>query len=1440
MAQNAAFNVSLVFKAEVEAAKAGIEAIKRELGTVGAATTQAAKTTEQNATAIDREAEATARATREQESYAAAARRAETARRSAQAAPTLRAVPQALPGNLSGIEPGLGLSGTSSAAAIANTALSSSFRLIGADAAAAREEAALYGQEIEAVRARYNPLFAASRRYEQELHQIAEAEKIGWITAREASSAREAAAARMAPVTAGMSKLGAATKLTSWEMRGLTIQASDTFQSLALGMPALQVLLQQGPQAIDQIGGIGRALTLLKSALTLPRVAAGAATVVGLLGAKSWNDYLKSTKEVATAASGLGRAVAGSASEMEAAAQTGARAAGISVGAARSMEASFLRTGKIGHENFAQLIGITRDFGATMGISASAAGDALAEMMRDPAKAADQLSQQYGLIDAKTAEHARNLAAQNRLTEAQSTLLDGLRGNLASATEATTGWARAWETVGTAAANAWDKVGGAIDGVISGQTPEERIAQLQSILSRSRVRGRDAYQAELDRLLAEQARKQDEAEQARANVRGTVASAAADASPVNATAKRMQELRNRIALLSRGLEGDTGISDGQRARITADLEARTRILGALENRQERQADLDRLDIQIQTERNPLLRAELEARRTRLEMADQEIATSEIGTAADRARNQVIAQTIAAAGSQASALSTEAAIREQLTAKIAAGAVAATEADAWMTRELTMRPLIAAAALAEGAEKADLEAQIRKLGAAYDGLAKARREAATDSDARASKDRIADLALETALIGQSSTARIRAQAAAAAERWIRDQGLSPSSAEAEAKRARAAAEAEAQIRRDSEQRARELRQAKLDAESEASARLAATPLARADIEAEREYARVLAESGDAQEAAARADLIRSQALSELRGALVDYARTQQEQIARTRLEAALAGQSASVQAQALAAYEAELFIRRQGLDIGSAEAAQLRERARLSAEVQLETARVTEAWEAVGKAGETAIDGIVGALRKGDLGGAVQAITDQISGILSELAITNPLKNALLGTSYGTLNDAGGLGGIWDRLTGKAPAIDPAKAASTAAAQAMSSVATMQVTAATVILGGAGTAQLLGSAGADALAGANLGAAPLAANSGGLPLGGSGAVQSQVWQFFAQKGLQPHQISGIMGNLSAESGFNPLAVGDAGQAFGLAQWNDRKGKLFDAIGGRANLGDVQAQLEYLWSELNSTEGAAFKKLLAASDVRGATEAFAGFERPSGWSAANPAGAMHFDRRLAAAEAALTKFTSTTATAATDLGTLGNGFDSFGAALANGLGGLASGGASGGMTSFFGTLGTALASAWGLPGFATGGATGGSDPSKIAGIVHEREYVFDAASTARIGVANLEAMRRGALRGYASGGYVTPANLAAPINPLVATGAIRPEPSSPMRVVVNNYGRDPVAVEETTDARGERQLTMTIGEQFAAAATQRGNPARQALDAAWATKNRTVRR
>lgn len=224
-----------------------------------------------------------------------------------------------------------------------------------------------------------------------------------------------------------------------------------------------------------------------------------------------------------------------------------------------------------------------------------------------------------------------------------------------------------------------------------------------------------------------------------------------------------------------------------------------------------------------------------------------------------------------------------------------------------------------------------------------------------------------------------------------------------------------------------------------------------------------------------------------------------------------------------------------------------------------------------------------------------------------------------------------------------------------------------------------------------------------------------PLGG-GSVAEQAWSFFKGKGLEDHQVAGILGNIKAESAFNPKAVGDAGQAFGLFQHNDRKWKLFQSLGGMENLGDTKGQLDFAWKELQGPENKAFQALLGSKNVKEATGAFAGFERPQGFSWQNPEGAHNFGGRLAGAEAALGQFggkidtaskaldTVTTSAVNTGqgLGTLGNGLQQAGASLVSGAPAAASGGGGGGFLGFLGSLFGGV----NLAGGAHGGFTGGS--------------------------------------------------------------------------------------------------------------------------------------
>lgn len=470
-----------------------------------------------------------------------------------------------------------------------------------------------------------------------------------------------------------------------------------------------------------------------------------------------------------------------------------------------------------------------------------------------------------------------------------------------------------------------------------------------------------------------------------------------------------------------------------------------------------------------------------------------------------------------------------------------------------------------------------------------------------------------------------------------------------------------------------------------------------------------------------------------------GAARELLKTQAERTESLRLELALVGQSEARRSRLLALHRAELDIRRRGLDTSSQAAEAIRAGAIEEDALKRRIEGLADAWGRVDDAAGSAIDGMVDALTGGDLGGALDQIGDEILGFFTELSLKNPLKNLILGQDLPTIHDLGGIGGIFNRLTGR-EAQSPELRLSTMNAASMA-VTTPLVT----LNAGSITGLPTAFGGASALTG---------------DLSGSGDVQSQVWNFFRGKGLASHQVAAIMGNVSAESGFNPLAVGDGGFAHGLFQHNDRAPALFDFIGGRGNLGDVQKQLEFAWHELLTSENGVLRRLQSAPDLYSATEAFVGFERPSGWSRANPTAAHGWDRRLGSAEAAMEKFGRTAESAQDQLGqlgtgaaVLGGGLEGFGASLSGLIQGLGAKHGLGGVAA--GSLLTGLGKIIGLPGFSYGGPTGGSDPTRVAGLVHEEEFVFDAAATRRIGVQNLEAIRRGVMKGYARGGHVTSA-------------------------------------------------------------------------------------
>ena len=146
----------------------------------------------------------------------------------------------------------------------------------------------------------------------------------------------------------------------------------------------------------------------------------------------------------------------------------------------------------------------------------------------------------------------------------------------------------------------------------------------------------------------------------------------------------------------------------------------------------------------------------------------------------------------------------------------------------------------------------------------------------------------------------------------------------------------------------------------------------------------------------------------------------------------------------------------------------------------------------------------------------------------------------------------------------------------------------------------------------------------------------------------IWDKLLGAGLTPAGAAGLMGNLQAESGLNPInlqnscekklgftdesytAAVDSGAyggfisdmaGYGLAQWTNLNRKqllLYFARMGASSVGDLDIQMDYLIWELGKKFPAVWDKLRTTASVREASDCvLLKFERPANQSEANRA-------------------------------------------------------------------------------------------------------------------------------------------------------------------------------------------------------------------------------
>ena len=114
-------------------------------------------------------------------------------------------------------------------------------------------------------------------------------------------------------------------------------------------------------------------------------------------------------------------------------------------------------------------------------------------------------------------------------------------------------------------------------------------------------------------------------------------------------------------------------------------------------------------------------------------------------------------------------------------------------------------------------------------------------------------------------------------------------------------------------------------------------------------------------------------------------------------------------------------------------------------------------------------------------------------------------------------------------------------------------------------------------------------------------------GGQGAGSSQnaeiAMKFFQSAGYTKEQAAGIVGNLQQESGknLNIGAVGDGGQAKGIAQWHpDRQAKFKEIMGKDIGQSTLEEQLKFVDYELKNTEKSAGNQLRQAKTAAQAAQ------------------------------------------------------------------------------------------------------------------------------------------------------------------------------------------------------------------------------------------------
>lgn len=296
---------------------------------------------------------------------------------------------------------------------------------------------AAYGAELDRLRAKFDPVFAASKRYEAGLEEIAQAERLGAINARLAAGARERLTAAYqdshAPVARAVQNtaaLGRVTETAAYQQQQLALQLNDVFTSLTTGAPPLQVFLQQGGQITQIYGGVGATVRAAAAAIGGPLVlgAAAAGVGIGLLVARSAS-LAQEQRTLEAALRGTGRQAEVSAGQLAAYARE-LEKQGVTRADARGIAGDLARTQGLSAAAAGRVATLAPDLAAVRGTEVAPAARDLAEAATGSFQAISKLDDELNLLDRTQRRAIRTMAEHGEGARAAATFMDALAGRI--------------------------------------------------------------------------------------------------------------------------------------------------------------------------------------------------------------------------------------------------------------------------------------------------------------------------------------------------------------------------------------------------------------------------------------------------------------------------------------------------------------------------------------------------------------------------------------------------------------------------------------------------------------------------------------------------------------------------------------------------------------------------------------------------------------------------------------------------------------------------------------------------------------------------------------------------------------------------------------------------------------------------------------------------